>query len=737
MRGNTIHDILSVHALGVEENILVGPGKLKKPTTATTEECINVTKTRSDPITYFTGVKTKAAITLTGNSATAIAEGGRLEASFSGGFNLTSTDYGLRGATLLATHGGSGTVALAVGGLSLVQNISAGTITTGFCHITASGDNSGGGTFTNLIGHAVANQSLGTNNTILMVGSLTPQSGNYAIYSASTYASVFSGAVTVNAIVTVNSPNLLTTTTKAVAIQNVTASDAVNTIQYSPGLDFIGHSWNSLFSADRTARFRIENRPTAGAGPTAVLTFLSSVDTGAESYTSRATLTSAGTFTVANLVGSTGITNSSLTSGRVVYSSTAGLEVDSANMTFNGNQFGLAATGSSGGILVGGDVQLYRVSADVWYTPDTLQIVPANFTLASADGYAILATATGAPSGSTGRRVFGLSFTAVASTNNNYTDSTGGMTGLQAATSHTGSGTITAAACGIFSGSSGSTGTITTFNQIYCLGWDVSSGSTVTTWNGVRSDTPRASGSGTVTTAYAFVCHPRTMSSTITNIYGLGIFPSGNMNAHSHASETRVGIAIGGMPDPGANATPTTIAIWISSNTNPTTARDGIYWGSSKDTNLYRSAASTLKTDSAMTIAGAAVLSSTLAVTGNSTLSGTVAAGKALTEAVVTLTDAATIAVDASLGNIFRVTLGGNRTLGNPTNSVNGQKIIFEIIQDGTGSRTLAFGTDYAFSADITSITVSTGANKHDFIGAIYNSTLAKWCILAKNLGFN
>ena len=45
------------------------------------------------------------------------------------------------------------------------------------------------------------------------------------------------------------------------------------------------------------------------------------------------------------------------------------------------------------------------------------------------------------------------------------------------------------------------------------------------------------------------------------------------------------------------------------------------------------------------------------------------------TSAAVTLTDAATIATDASLGNLFRVTLGGNRTLGNPTNPVDGQKV--------------------------------------------------------------
>ena len=53
------------------------------------------------------------------------------------------------------------------------------------------------------------------------------------------------------------------------------------------------------------------------------------------------------------------------------------------------------------------------------------------------------------------------------------------------------------------------------------------------------------------------------------------------------------------------------------------------------------------------------------------------------------LTDAATIVVDASLGNDFTVTLGGNRILGNPSNPVNGQRILFAIRQDLTRRRAI------------------------------------------------
>lgn len=104
--------------------------------------------------------------------------------------------------------------------------------------------------------------------------------------------------------------------------------------------------------------------------------------------------------------------------------------------------------------------------------------------------------------------------------------------------------------------------------------------------------------------------------------------------------------------------------------------------------------------------------------------------------ASVALTDATTIATDASLGNYFRVTLGGNRTLGNPTNMVDGQKCIWELIQDGTGSRTITLGSAFALGTDISAVTLTTTASKRDFLGAIYNSTATKWYVIAFVKGY-
>lgn len=90
--------------------------------------------------------------------------------------------------------------------------------------------------------------------------------------------------------------------------------------------------------------------------------------------------------------------------------------------------------------------------------------------------------------------------------------------------------------------------------------------------------------------------------------------------------------------------------------------------------------------------------------------------------APVALTDAATIATDASLGLLYTVTLGGNRTLANPTNLQSGQEIRFQVTQDGTGARTLAYGTLFKFNSNGSTLTTTAGAI--DQISAVYNGTV-------------
>ena len=64
---------------------------------------------------------------------------------------------------------------------------------------------------------------------------------------------------------------------------------------------------------------------------------------------------------------------------------------------------------------------------------------------------------------------------------------------------------------------------------------------------------------------------------------------------------------------------------------------------------------------------------------------------------IVTLTDAASVAINFNSGNHFLVSLAGNRTLENPTNGKVGQVGHIYIVQDGTGGRTLSYGDMYNF----------------------------------------
>jgi len=80
---------------------------------------------------------------------------------------------------------------------------------------------------------------------------------------------------------------------------------------------------------------------------------------------------------------------------------------------------------------------------------------------------------------------------------------------------------------------------------------------------------------------------------------------------------------------------------------------------------------------------------------------------------VSTLSDGATITPDFSANSTFTVTLGGNRTIANPTNLIPGQTGSIFIVQDGTGSRTLAWGSYWNF-IDGTAPTLSTNANSVD-----------------------
>jgi len=78
--------------------------------------------------------------------------------------------------------------------------------------------------------------------------------------------------------------------------------------------------------------------------------------------------------------------------------------------------------------------------------------------------------------------------------------------------------------------------------------------------------------------------------------------------------------------------------------------------------------------------------------------------------AITALSDGATITPDMNDSNNFSVTLGGNRTLANPTNITVGQVGSIFVTQDGTGSRTLAYGAYWDFIAATAPVLTTTAS---------------------------
>lgn len=87
------------------------------------------------------------------------------------------------------------------------------------------------------------------------------------------------------------------------------------------------------------------------------------------------------------------------------------------------------------------------------------------------------------------------------------------------------------------------------------------------------------------------------------------------------------------------------------------------------------------------------------------------------------LTDGATITADFAVANNFSVTLGGNRTLANPSNLTAGASGCIWITQDGTGSRTLAYGSQWDFTGGTAPTLTTTAAAVDCLVYSVQSST--------------
>ena len=94
-----------------------------------------------------------------------------------------------------------------------------------------------------------------------------------------------------------------------------------------------------------------------------------------------------------------------------------------------------------------------------------------------------------------------------------------------------------------------------------------------------------------------------------------------------------------------------------------------------------------------------------------------------------TLTSATTVTPDFATSANFTLTLGHNVTLANPSNLTPGQSGSIFLVQDGTGSRTITFGSQYDFAGG-TAPTLSAAASSVDRLDYIVRTSSSIHCVV-------
>ena len=187
-------------------------------------------------------------------------------------------------------------------------------------------------------------------------------------------------------------------------------------------------------------------------------------------------------------------------------------------------------------------------------TATRLKIYDNYSTSTTADVRGLLSEVYVNPSGTASSRAWGVQFVG-GTKSGNAQDLTGGdaLMGFEGKAQHNGTGTVTGANGGLLYVENASSGTITNARTLNLF--------------------PMANGGG----------------GTITNAYHI---VTNGLPSYTANGQKRIGIEINGLPDPGIYTGTTTAAISL---TGLGGSRDGMLLGG--DTNLYRSAADTLKTD--------------------------------------------------------------------------------------------------------------------------------------------
>jgi hypothetical protein len=96
------------------------------------------------------------------------------------------------------------------------------------------------------------------------------------------------------------------------------------------------------------------------------------------------------------------------------------------------------------------------------------------------------------------------------------------------------------------------------------------------------------------------------------------------------------------------------------------------------------------------------------------------------------------VAANAGSGTIFRLTCTTNVFIQNPGGGVDGQRIVFELIQDGIGGRTAAWDNKFGFGIDLgqADVALTPLPNRRDFVGCVYNAAADRWFVISFVRGY-
>lgn len=251
-----------------------------------------------------------------------------------------------------------------------------------------------------------------TASRLVVTDSSGALASNAALVNTGVVYATGTGAVASAATLTYSSPllssfanGITTTSTAAFEVNNSTASTSGVPEQYSPAIDWIGHSWKSgIGSGDRTVRFRALVRGATGVNPSGTWALQSSVDTGTASWTDRLTITSGGTVTAggfsagsAGFTGSGGVLSGHPTTG-LGYSTGAGGTVTQATSKATGvtlNKVCGQITMSGAALAAGASVSFTFTNSTIAATDTVVVNIQS---AASADSYNVMVTAVAAGS---------------------------------------------------------------------------------------------------------------------------------------------------------------------------------------------------------------------------------------------------------------------------------------------------------------------------------------------------